>query len=128
MNKTNEWRHSPYATEDQLAHLREQVKAAEAELIEREAELVDLRTEIYAFRLEYDTRLGRKVAELEKVEAEIERCRQRINEYHEWGPKRPTLHSRRHSLRLRRRTVPACLAASRDTTSPTPDQTGECSN
>ncbi|MCP4535564.1 MAG: hypothetical protein GY832_00285 [Chloroflexi bacterium] len=75
--------------EEQLTHLRQQIETAEAELIEREAELVDLRTETYAFRLEYDTRLGRKVIELDKIETEIKRCQQRIDEYHEWGPDGP---------------------------------------
>jgi hypothetical protein len=58
-------RHSHASVEERLAHLRQQVEAAEAELIDREAELVDLRVELAAFRLEYDTRVGRKVAELE---------------------------------------------------------------
>jgi hypothetical protein len=89
MNETDEWYYSPYAIEEQLAHLRQQIEAAETELIEREAELVDLHAEIYAFQLEYDTRVGRKAAELEKIEAEIERCQQRINEYREWGPDGP---------------------------------------
>ncbi|NIO71407.1 MAG: hypothetical protein GTN71_20835, partial [Anaerolineae bacterium] len=55
----------------------------------REAELVDLRVELSAFRLEYDTRVGRKVAELEEVEAEIKRCQQRISQYRQWGPGGP---------------------------------------
>ncbi len=84
--KMNEWSHTPYTTEEQLAHLRQQIQAAETELIEREAELVDLRAEMYAFQLEYDTRVGRAAAELEAVEAELERCRKRISEYREWGP------------------------------------------
>ncbi len=74
MSKTHEWYHSPYAIQEQLAHLRRQIEAAEAELIEREAELVDLRAETYAFRLEYDTRLGRQVIELDKIEAELKHC------------------------------------------------------
>jgi len=85
----SEWRHSLYTTEEQLAHLRQQISALEAELIDREAELVDLRVELAAFRLEYDVRVGRKVAELEAVEAEIERCRQRIGQYRQWGPGGP---------------------------------------
>ena len=89
MNGTNEWYHSPYVTEEQLTHLRQQIEAAEIELIEHEAELVDLRAEIYTFQLEYDTRVGRKAVELEKIEAEIQRCQQRINEYREWGPNGP---------------------------------------
>ncbi len=89
MSKTHEWYHSPYAIQEQLAHLRQQIEAAEAELIEREAELVDLRAETYAFRLEYDTRLGRQVIELDKIEAELKHCQQRIDEYREWGPNGP---------------------------------------
>lgn len=86
MGKTIGWPHSPYTTEEQLAHLRQQIEAAEAELANREAELVDLRVELSAFRLEYDTRVGRKVTELETVEAEIQRCQQRISQYRQWGP------------------------------------------
>jgi len=86
MGKASEWHHSPDMTEEQLAHLRQQIEALETELFEREAELVDLRVELSAFRLEYDTRVGRRVAELEEVEAEIKRCRQRINQYRQWGP------------------------------------------
>jgi predicted nucleic acid-binding Zn-ribbon protein len=82
-------RHSHASVEEQLAHLRQQVEAAEAELIDREAELVDLRVELAAFRLEYDTRVGRKVAELEAVEAEIERLQQRISQHRQWGPGGP---------------------------------------
>ena len=89
MGRTSEWYHSPYTLEEQLAHLRQQIEVVETELIEREAELVDLRAETYAFRLEYDTRIGRRVAELEEVEAEIERCQRRISEYREWGPGGP---------------------------------------
>jgi hypothetical protein len=72
--------------EAQLAHLRQQIEAAEAEMVNHEADLVDLRVELSAFRLEYDTRVGRKVAELEEIEAEIKRCQQRISQYRQWGP------------------------------------------
>jgi predicted nucleic acid-binding Zn-ribbon protein len=89
MRKTGAERHGHTSIENQLAYLRQQVQAAEAGLVEREAELVDLRAELAAFRLAYDTRVGRKQAELEAVEAEIERCRQRINEYRQWGPGGP---------------------------------------
>jgi predicted nucleic acid-binding Zn-ribbon protein len=89
MGKTSTWPHSPYTTEEQLAHLRQQIEAAEAELANREAELVDLRVELSAFRLEYDTRVGRKVTELEEIEAEIQRCQQRISQYRQWGPGGP---------------------------------------
>jgi hypothetical protein len=58
-------------------------------LIEREAELVDLRTEVYAFRLDYDVRVGRKMAELEEVEREINRGQQRISQYRTWGSDGP---------------------------------------
>lgn len=89
MAKMSGWHHSPYTTEEQLTHLRQQIEAAEAGLVSREAELVDLRVELSAFRLEYDTRLGRKVAELEEVEAKIKRCQQRISQYRQWGPGSP---------------------------------------
>jgi predicted nucleic acid-binding Zn-ribbon protein len=89
MGRTSEWYDSPYTIDEQLAHLRQQIEALETELIEREAELVDLRAEIYAFRLEYDTRVGRRVAELEEVETEIKRCQQQISQYREWGPDGP---------------------------------------
>jgi len=89
MGKTSGWHYGPYTTEEQLAHLRQQIKAAEADLVNHEAELVDLRVELSAFRLEYDTRVGRKVAELEKVEAEIKRCQQLISQYRQWGPGGP---------------------------------------
>ena len=89
MGKMSGWHHSPYTTEEQLAHLRQQIEAAEAELANREADLVDLRVELSAFRLKYDTRVGRKVTELEEVEAEIQRCQQRISQYRQWGPGGP---------------------------------------
>jgi chromosome segregation ATPase len=89
MGKTSGWHHNLRTIEEQLAHLRQQIEAAEAELANREAELVDLRVELSAFRLEYDTRVGRKVAELEEVKAEIKRCRQRISQYRQWGPGGP---------------------------------------
>jgi predicted nucleic acid-binding Zn-ribbon protein len=89
MGKTSGWHHSPYTTEEQLAHLRQQIEAAEVELTDREAELVDLRVELSTFRLEYDTQVGRKVAELEEVEAQIKRCQQRISQYRQWGPGGP---------------------------------------
>ena len=89
MGKTSEWHHSPYTTEEQLAYLRQQIEAAEAELVNREAALVDLRVELSAFRLEYDTRGGRKVAELDEVEAEIKRCQHQISQYRQWGPSGP---------------------------------------
>jgi hypothetical protein len=82
-------RHSPYTTEEQLTRLRQQIEAAEAELIDREAELVDLRVESLAFQLEYDTRVGRRVAELEEVEAKIRHCQQLISQYRQWGPDGP---------------------------------------
>ena len=49
MGKRNGWYHSSYTTEEQLAHLRQQIEAAEVELVNREAELVDLRVELSAF-------------------------------------------------------------------------------
>jgi predicted nucleic acid-binding Zn-ribbon protein len=89
MDGTNRWYHTPHTIEEQLAHLRRQIGAAEAELVNREAELVDLRVELSAFRLEYDTGVGRKVAELEGLETEVKRCRRQISQYRQWGPKGP---------------------------------------
>jgi len=89
MGRTTRGYYSSYAVEQQLARLRQQIEAAETELVHREAELVDLRVEFSAFRLEYDTRVGRKVAELEEIEAEIKRCRQQISQYRQWGPSGP---------------------------------------
>lgn len=86
MGETNTGHHNLYTVEEQLAHLRQQIEAAEAELVNREAELVDLRVELSAFRLEYDTRVGRNVAELEQIEAEIKRYQQQISRYRQWGP------------------------------------------
>jgi hypothetical protein len=83
MGKTSKWYHSPHTTEEQL------IKMAEAELIDREAELVDLRVEFFAFQLEYETRVGRRVTELEKVEAEIERCQQLVSSYRQRRPGGP---------------------------------------
>ena len=48
MDKMSERHHSSHATEEQLAHLRQKIEAAEAELVNREAELVDLRVELSA--------------------------------------------------------------------------------
>jgi hypothetical protein len=72
-----------------MSRLRQQIAQAETELVEREAELVDLRTELHAFRLEYDTRVGRKLTELQVLKEEIERCRQRISKRRIWGPNGP---------------------------------------
>jgi hypothetical protein len=88
MRRTSD-RHGLSELEEQLTHLHGQIAEAEAELVEREAELVDLRTELYAFGLEYDTRVGHKLAELSAVEEEIRRCRQQISLYRQWGPKGP---------------------------------------
>lgn len=81
--------HEAGTIREQLLRLRRQVEEAEAGLIDREAELADLRIELSAFRLEYDTRVGRKVAELEEIEAELKRCRERVQHYRQWGPGGP---------------------------------------
>lgn len=86
MGKTSGQHHTFYTTGEQLARLRQQIEAAEATLIDRETELIDLRVELFAFQLEYDTRVGRKAAELEQVEAHVRRYRQRISQYRQWGP------------------------------------------
>lgn len=90
MGKTRGWHHSPHTIEEQLASLRQQIEAAEADLANREAGLVDLRVELSAFRLEYDTQVGRKVMELEAIEAEIKRCQRRISHYRQWGGSGPS--------------------------------------
>jgi len=89
MGRTGEWRAARHTKGGQLADLRQQVAVAEAALIDREAELADLRAELFAFRLRYDARVGSKVAELEEIEAQIERCQERIDQYRKWGPKGP---------------------------------------
>ena len=71
---------------EQLGDIRRQIEAAEIELIEQEAELVDLRVELSAFRLLYDTRVGRRIAEMDEIEIQIKRCRERISRYRQWGP------------------------------------------
>lgn len=81
---------SPTPEQEKLAFLRQEIEAAESELVEREAELLDLRAEYHAFQLRYEARLGRKLTELEKVERELARCRQRIDAYRQWGPEGPS--------------------------------------
>jgi predicted nucleic acid-binding Zn-ribbon protein len=78
-----------YTIEEELARLRRQIGELETELIDREAELVDLRTQVLAFQLEYDTRVGRKIEELEDLEAQVRHCKERISEYRQWGPGGP---------------------------------------
>jgi len=80
---------SSYTTEEQLARLRQQIEELEGELVDREAELADLNVGLSAFRLEYDTRVGRKIEDLEEIEAQIARCKRRIGEYRQWGPGGP---------------------------------------
>ena len=75
--------------EEQIVRLRQQVEAAEAELIEREAELVDLRASIFSFQADYHLRVGHLVTQLQGVEAAIERCHERISDYRQWGPDGP---------------------------------------
>jgi predicted nucleic acid-binding Zn-ribbon protein len=82
---------SSYTTEGQLARLRREIEALEAELVEREAELADLNVELGAFRVAYDTRVGRKIEELERVEAQVGRCKERIGEVRMWGPDGPPM-------------------------------------
>jgi hypothetical protein len=76
-------------TEEQLADLRQQIAEAKARLIEREAELIELRTDLQAFRLKYDTQVGRREEELQAVKAECKARRQRISFFRQWGPKGP---------------------------------------
>ena len=77
------------ASEGQLAGLRNQIAALEAELVEKQTELADLRVQSAAFELEYETKVGRKYRALEETEAAIERCKKRIADYRQWGDKRP---------------------------------------
>ncbi len=79
----------PETLEEQLACLRLRIEAEKEKLISREAELADLYVELAAFRLEYDRRVGLKLAELEEVEAEIKRYKRRISQHRRWGPARP---------------------------------------
>lgn len=76
-------------TEEQLAELRQQIAEEKARLVDREAELIELRTDLQAFRLKYDTQVGRKEEELQTVEAECKARRQRISFFRQWGPKGP---------------------------------------
>jgi hypothetical protein len=75
------------SAEEQRYGIEQEIESVEALLIEREAELVDLRVELSAFRLEYDTRVGRQVEELEQVETELRRCQERVADYRLWGAK-----------------------------------------
>jgi predicted nucleic acid-binding Zn-ribbon protein len=79
------WRNQARTTEEQLAALRQQIEAAEANLVDREAELADLRVEMHAFQLKYEVLVGRKLEALSKIEDEIKRCKKRISDYRQWG-------------------------------------------
>ena len=70
---------------EQLDALRRQIEVAETELVEREAELVELRIEMSAFQLKYEVQVGRKLQELEQLEASVNRCKKQIDEYRQWG-------------------------------------------
>jgi hypothetical protein len=74
-------------TTEQLASLRQEIASAETELVEREAELVDLRVELAAFQLKYEVQVGRKLQELERLDAQVARCKKRVSEYRQWGPR-----------------------------------------
>jgi hypothetical protein len=89
MFKRHSRRRSQSETEEQLAYLRQQIAQAKAELVECEAELIDLRTESQAFRLKYDTQVGRKEEELRSIEKECKARRQKISFFRQWGPKGP---------------------------------------
>jgi predicted nucleic acid-binding Zn-ribbon protein len=87
------WRHNPGRTgnvEQELIRVRKQIEQVEAQLTTREGEVLEMRQELAAFRLEYDPRVGRKAEELERVEAEIDRCRKRIEQVRQWGATRPS--------------------------------------
>lgn len=75
--------------QDQLAALRDQLAHAQAELVEREAELIDLRIELSAFRLQYEVQVGRPLAMLAELEAEVDRCQKQIEFYRQWGKAGP---------------------------------------
>jgi septal ring factor EnvC (AmiA/AmiB activator) len=85
----NSWWQESRTTAKELALLRQQIQAAEAELVEREAELIDLRVELSAFRLRYEVQVGRKLEALEQIEAAIARCTERIQAYRQWGAQGP---------------------------------------
>jgi predicted nucleic acid-binding Zn-ribbon protein len=78
-------RKASHTVEEQLALLRQEIAAGETELVDKEAELADLRIELAAFQLKYEVRVGRKLEEQERLEAQIERCKRQIDEYRQWG-------------------------------------------
>ena len=78
-----------HASENQLAALRKQIAALEAQLVEKQTELADLRVQSAAFEREYETRIGRNYRALEETEAAIDRCKKQIADYRQWGDKRP---------------------------------------
>lgn len=88
------WRERPqaaYTTEEELAHLRREVRALEGELVEREAELADMRAGLHAFQLEYESRVGHRMDVLAAIEAQIVRCREQIQRYRVRGTGRSPL-------------------------------------
>ena len=78
-----------YWAEQQTAELRQQIQAAEAELIEREIELLDLDAQLAAFQSRYEARVGRTLEEIKEVDEHIQRCRRRLDQQHQWGSKGP---------------------------------------
>ena len=80
-------RRDAHTVGEQLASLRQEIKSAETELVEREAELADLRIAMSAFQLEYEVQVGRKLKDLEGLEAQVDRCKEQINDYRQWGPR-----------------------------------------
>jgi hypothetical protein len=83
------WGDGARTIEEQLAALRDEIAAKEVELVDREAELADLRVEMHAFQLKYEVLIGRKMAALEALEADIARCKKQISDYRQWGGRGP---------------------------------------
>ena len=62
---------SPLPEEVELARFQARLRDLEDELVERELECATLRRELHVFRAHYLVVVGRRIAELDKLEAEI---------------------------------------------------------
>lgn len=71
--------------ESQIVSLEQSVKQAEAALFERQAELAELRATLAAFEREYEALIGAKLADLERIELQVEDCQQRLEAHRLWG-------------------------------------------
>jgi chromosome segregation ATPase len=63
---------------EQITRLRAALEQAQADLIEAEAQLADQRAEVNAFEFEFEARVGHLWDNLDVLEAEIERYKDRI--------------------------------------------------